>query len=163
MPRKSTPRKQKALARRKTALQLHVEGHTFAAIGAKLGVSKQRAHQLVQEQIEEAAKDRSALATKALDTDLERIDFVLRSLAPKVERGDDKAASAYLRALDRRARLLGLDSPDRSELSGPNGSPIAVVAPSPEVLHSRVAAAATRAARVADPGAAREPDGDGES
>jgi hypothetical protein len=165
-PKKPSSSKAGGSSRRKSALQLHVEGHTFEAIGRHLGVSRQRAHQLVTEELAAAAKERSALATKALDADLERIDFVLRSLAPKVTRGDDKAASAYLRALTRRAALLGLDAPTRSAstLSGPDGGPIAheIAATQPDALHARLAAAAARAALGAQPGAARDPDGDRE-
>ena len=163
-PKKPSSSKAAGSSRRKSALQLHMEGHTFEAIGKHLGVSRQRAHQLVTEELAAAAKDRSALATRALDADLERIDFVLRSLAPKVTKGDDKAASAYLRALTRRAALLGLDAPTRSSstLSGPDGGPIAheIASTQPDALHARLAAAAARAALGAQPGAAREPDGD---
>ena len=156
--KRSPKQKATSAARRKTALELHVEGRTFEAIGRELGVSRQRAHQLVQEQIAEAAAERAQLATRALDTDLERIDFVMRSLAPKVEAGDDKAAQAYLRALERRSKLLGLDAPVRTDatttLSGPDGGavPVAVeiAQTDPAALHARLAAAAARAARGPD-------------
>lgn len=163
-PKKPSSQKAAGVARRKTALQLHIEGHTFATIGQRLGVGRTRAHQLVTEQLTEAGAERSALASKALDTDLERVDFVLRSLAPKVARGDDKAASAYLRALSRRAALLGLDAPSRSELSGPDGSPIAheIASTEPAALGARLGAAAARAAREPDDAPAREADTDGE-
>ncbi len=163
-PKKQSSKKAAGSGRRKTALQLHIEGHTFETIGQRLGVSRQRAHQLVTEELAAAAKERSALASQALSVDLERIDYVLRSLAPKVTRGDDKAASAYLRALTRRAALLGLDAPTRSAstLSGPDGGPIAheIASTQPDALHARLAAAAARAALGAQPGATREPDGD---
>ena len=58
--KRSPKQKATSAARRKTALQLHVEGRTFEAIGRELGVSRQRAHQLVQEQIAEAAAARQA-------------------------------------------------------------------------------------------------------
>lgn len=153
---RSPAQKQKSASRRKTALQLHVEGYTFEAIGKHLGVTRQRAHQLVTEELDAAAKERSALAMKALDTDLERIDFVLRSLAPKVTKGNDKAAAAYLRALDRRAKLLGLDAPTRTDttLAGPDGGPVAheIATTTPDALHARLAAAASRATRGSQPG-----------
>lgn len=150
-------------SRRKTALQLHIEGHTFLVIGERLGVSRQRAHQLVREELDAASAERKELAGDALSVDLERIEFVLRSLAPKVERGDDKASQAYIRALDRRHKLLGLDAPTRNEHTGANGAPIAhqVAALEPTALHSRLAGVAARAARSADTAPARDPDGDG--
>lgn len=155
-PKKPSSSKAAGASRRKSALQLHVEGHTFVAIGARLGVSRQRAHQLVTEELADAAKERSALASQALNADLERIDFILRSLAPKVARGDDKAASAYLRALTRRAALLGLDAPTRTDatLSGPDGGPVAheIATTSPDALHARLAASVARATRGSQPG-----------
>jgi hypothetical protein len=163
-PTKPSSRKAAGVAKRKTALQLHVEGYTFEVIGQRLGISRQRAHKLVQEQIAEAAAERAQLATRALDTDLERVDFVLRSLAPKVEAGDDKAAQAYLRAMERRSKLLGLDAPVRTDgtttLTGPDGGAVAIeiAQAEPSALHARLAAAAARAARGADPGGAPPAD-----
>ena len=34
-------------SRRKTALQLHIEGHTFLVIGERLGVSRRQAERLI--------------------------------------------------------------------------------------------------------------------
>ncbi len=54
-------------------------------------------------------------------------------------------------------------APQRLELSGPQGSPIAheLAVTDPAALHARLAAAAARAARVPPPGGARPPDGAG--
>lgn len=164
-PKKTSSRKAAGAARRKTALQMHIEGHTFATIAHELGVGRTRAHQLVTEQLADAAKERKALASGALDTDLERIDFILRSLAPKVARGDDKAASACLRALGRRAALLGLDAPTRTTNAhtGPDGGPVAfeIASTEPAALHARLAASAARATRRPDGGGTGAPPGTG--
>lgn len=163
-PTKPSSRKAAGAASRKTALQLHIEGHTFEVIGKRLGISRQRAHKMVQEQLAEAAAERSKLGARALDTDLERVDFVMRSLVPRIEKGDDKAAQAYLRAMERRAKLLGLDAPTRTDsnttLTGPGGGAVAVdiASTDPTALHARLAAAAARAARGADPGATGDAD-----
>lgn len=155
-PKKPSSQKAGGIARRKKALQLHIEGHTFATIADRLGVSRTRAHQLVSEQLAEAVRERSSLASQALNADLERIDFVMRSLAPKVAKGNDKAAAAYLRALDRRAKLLGLDAPTRTDttLAGPDGGPVAheIASTSPDALHARLAASVARATRGSQPG-----------
>ena len=149
--------------KRKTALQLHVEGLTFKAIGAQLGVTKQRAHQLVQQELAEAAIERKAVAHQALDADLERVDFVLRSMAPLMA-SDPRAAQTYLKALERRARLLGLDAPTRTDgtttLTGPDGGAVAIeiAQAEPSALHARLAAAAARATRGADPNGAPPAD-----
>ena len=161
-PSRKPATKARSIARQKTALQLHIEGQTYEAIGKHLGVSRQRAHQMCKIEIAEAAAERREVATQALDADLERLDYVMRSLAPKVEKGDPKAATAFLRALERRSKLLGLDAPKRTEHTGPEGGPIAhqIAACEPAALHSRLAASASRAARGADPGATRDADRD---
>ena len=40
-------------------------------------------------------------------------------LAADVQRGDTKAITTEVRIMDRRAKLLGLDEPTKSEMSGP--------------------------------------------
>jgi hypothetical protein len=149
----------------KTALQLRTEGLTFEAIGQKLGITRQSAHEAVKRGLEAVAAERRALAGNLLDAELEQVDFVCRSLVPKVIKGDPKAAMAFLKAQERRAKLLGLDAPTRADttLSGPGGAPVevSVAVADPTALHARLAAAAARAARGADPGAAGGPDGDG--
>lgn len=155
--------------RRKSALQLRTEGFTFEEIGRRLGITRQAAHKLVQTELVAVADENRDLAGHVLEGELERVDFVLRSLAPKVEKGDPKAAQAYLRAMERRARLLGLDAPTRTDgttkLTGPDGGPVAleVAATEPAALHARIAAAVARATRGPDPGGAGadEPAGTG--
>lgn len=166
MARKPPPKPRHAArgaVQRKTALQLRTEGHTFEEIGRRLGVSRQAAHEAVGRELAIVAEDRKALAAHIIDQELERLDFVARSLEPKVAKGDPKAAQAFLAAMNRRAKLLGLDAPTRTEHTGADGAPIAhlVATSDPATLHSRAAAAAARAARVADAAPARDPHGDG--
>lgn len=158
-PRRAT----KSAVQRKTALQMRTEGHTFEQIGHALGITRQSAHEAVARELAVVAEDRKALAGHVLDQELERIDYVMRSLRPKVDKGDPKAAQAFLAAMNRRAKLLGLDAPTRTEHTGADGAPIAhlVATSDPATLHSRAAAAAARAARVADAAPARDPHGDG--
>lgn len=112
--RSSSPRRDaRSAVRRKTALALRVEGLTFAAIGAKLGVSLQAAHQQVRAELATVAAERKDLAEHQLAFELEQIDLVIRGMAPKVAKGDAKAGATLLRAMERRAKLLGLDAPDK--------------------------------------------------
>lgn len=131
----ATPRKRaqprvaaRSAARRKTALALRVEGLTLEAIGARLGVSKQRAHQILAGELAEVAAERKDLAEHQLEAELAAIDFVIAGMAPKVAKGDAKAATAYLRAMERRARLLGLDAPTKTDLTS-GGAPITPITP----------------------------------
>lgn len=115
MARKTPRRDARSAVRRKTAMQLRVEGLTIAAIGAKLGITKQSAHELIARELAEAAAARKDLAEHQLEAELAAVDFVLAGMAPKVAKGDAKAGATYLRAMERRAKLLGLDAPDKHE------------------------------------------------
>lgn len=127
--RRKTPRRDaRSAARRKTILELRVEGLTFAAIGARLGISPQAAHEALQRELAEVARERKGLAEHQLETELAAIDFVLRGMAPKVEKGDAKAATAYLRAMERRAKLLGLDKPTQVDVTS-GGEPLRLYLP----------------------------------
>lgn len=129
-PRRKTPRRDARNAvRRKTILELRVEGLTFAAIGTRLGISKQAAHEALRKELAEVATARKDLAEHQLEVELAGVDFVLAGMAPKVARGDAKAATAYLRAMERRAKLLGLDAPTKTDLTS-GGKPITPITPS---------------------------------
>lgn len=114
--------------RRKTALALRVEGLTLEAIGQRLGVSRQRAHQILAGELAEVAAERKDLAEHQLEAELAAIDFVIAGMAPKVEKGDAKAATAYLRAMERRAKLLGLDKPTQVDVTS-GGEPLRLYLP----------------------------------
>lgn len=166
MARKSPPKPKKAArgkVQRRNALDLRTQGHTFDQIGAALGITKQAAHELVERELAQVTAESKRFATTILDEELERCRFVLRSMAPKVAKGDPKAAQAFLRAEERIAKLLGIDAPTRAEVSGPNGTPIAheIASTTPDALHARLAAAVARATRGADPGGAHAADGAG--
>lgn len=169
MPRKPAPKKPRQRARgvvqRKNALQLRAEGHTYDQIAAKLKIAKSSAYELVERELSTVAAESKRFATTILDEELERCRFVLRSMAPKVAKGDPKAAQAFLRAEERIAKLLGIDAPTRAEVSGPHGTPIAheIASTTPDALHARLAAAVARAARGADSEGARPDDGAGAS
>jgi len=85
-------------------------------------------HQRVHRELAEASGLRRDLAEHQLETELEAIDFVLRGLAPRVEKGDPQAAASYLRAMERRAKLLGLDAPTKTDVTS-GGQAIVPVTP----------------------------------
>jgi len=152
-PRK-TARKARATARKRTALDLRIEGKTFEVIAKTLGISRQGAWDLVDRELKRLAEDTKDQAEELRALDLERVDFALRGLVGKVRRGVPPAAQAYLKALERRAHLLGLDAPSRHEHSGPDGAPI-------PLSDARTALAAALASAGADtaPEAAGDPTG----
>lgn len=72
-------------------------------------------------------------------TELHKCDQMEAGLASDAMGGDPSAVNSFLRVMQRRARLLGLDAP--TQVSGPGGGPIRVedVGVSDQVLASIVA------------------------
>ena len=56
--------------------------------------------------------------------DLERIERAVAGIWPKVKNGDERAVAQFVNLLQRRAKLLGLDAPQRQEHTGRDGEPI---------------------------------------
>lgn len=115
--RHTAARKAKAVAtvRSKDALALRCEGLTFDEIGKRLGVTKQRAFQIVKNALAAVAAECKELAEHQLAFELSQIDSVIRGMAPKSARGDARAGAVILKAMERRAKLLGLDAPEKHE------------------------------------------------
>lgn len=139
MPGAPRPRREaKSPQRRKSALALRIEGLTFEAIGERLGITRQAAHKLVAAELAAVTIENRAAAAELIEVEVERCRFVVRSMAPKVAKGDPRAALAFLRACERTAHLLGLDAPKRAEVSGPGGRPLYAPDTSPEALYARL-------------------------
>jgi hypothetical protein len=51
------------------------------------------------------------------DLELDRIEKVARALEPKVEQGDVRAAEVWNKLSERRSKLMGLDKPERREVT----------------------------------------------
>lgn len=109
-------RKQKGKAKRirnrsqmEQALELRKAGASYQAIGDTLGMSKTRAYELVMEGLKELNERVAEGAQEVRRMELERIDGILLALYP--QRKNPRVADSILRAMDRRARLMGLDAP----------------------------------------------------
>jgi DNA-binding CsgD family transcriptional regulator len=118
--------------RRRKALDLKAKGASYVQIGEALGVSNKTAYYDVQHAAAELDAETKILATRYIDIELQTLDLAQRNLVPVVQ-GTEKgikasdraaAANAIVRIGERRAKLLGLDAPDRHELSGRDGGPI---------------------------------------
>lgn len=142
--RTRTPRRDaRTAARRTTALELRAQGLTLEAIGARLGITRQSVHELLRREMAAAAETRRDLAEHQLEIDLAAIDAILAGLSTRIADGDPQAGATALRALERRARLLGIDAPTKTDLTSGGQS-----------LHDAHAAlAAALAGLAAEPGA----------
>lgn len=112
---------QVAEIRRLNAWNLRAQGKSYREIGAELGVSHVTAwkdveafHEAEANSIREEAKHHIAMA-------LQRNDRVIAVLQPLAESGDLEAADRLDKFEKRRAALIGMDAPDRKEITGKDG------------------------------------------
>jgi hypothetical protein len=93
------------------ALALRKSGVTYEAIARDLGVSVQSAHRAVKRALERLSGEIAESVTDVRRMELERLDAMLGALWPKAERGNLTAVDRVLHIMERRAKLLGLDTP----------------------------------------------------
>lgn len=112
---KSQTRAVQSHDRKLKALELRKAGYSYHRIGEALGCTKSQAHRDVgaalKLTLQEPADDVRAL-------EAERLDDLLRALWPDARNGNHGAIDRALRIMERRAKLLGLDAPTRTEHSG---------------------------------------------
>jgi len=106
-----------AVERRAQALELRKRGMSYRQIGQELGVSRNTAHKYVTAELDELRAETRASAEQLRDLELERLDQYLARLQPKIDDGDEKAIATALRVQERRAKLTGLDAPQRTEVT----------------------------------------------
>ena len=120
-------RKKKAAVRLATmqrtekAVALRLTGLLLREIGARLGVTRGRVSQMINAYLAEVRGRTLMGAEQLLALELSRIDALLMALWPN--RKLPKSASAILRVLERRHKLLGLDAPNRAELTSDDSAP----------------------------------------
>ena len=98
-------------------MQLRKAGVGYADIGTALGISTAGAYKSVMRALELLAEKTNENAEHVRDIELQRLDAMLKALWPRVLSGDEKAIDRVLRIMDRRARYLGLDAPERRDVT----------------------------------------------
>ena len=113
MARTKTADKKSAeiLERQYQALDLRRRGLSYRAIAAKLGVSHVQIRTDVESVLRQLADENKDKADEIRQLELERLDFVNMSLDGWVASGNPAATNAYIKAMERRAKLQGLDAP----------------------------------------------------
>jgi hypothetical protein len=104
--------------RRRAAVQLRISGKSWQEIADLLGYSsKGAACTDVRRALESAVKKLSIPLEAHRQLELDRLDAMQNALWADVLDGDTKAIDTSLKLMDRRAKLLGLDAPQRHELT----------------------------------------------
>jgi len=120
---KAAAKKLELAERRQTALSLRKSGASFRAIAAHIstipgneGYSEGRAHADVSACLKEINEKTSLDTEEYRSLELERLDTAQLAIAKKVQAGDLGSIDRWLRISERRAALLGLDSPVRLKI-----------------------------------------------
>ena len=97
--------------RRRQAVELRIEGHTFEVIGRIMGINRSNAYRLVKSELDQINKEtrESAEGLRALEA--MRLDSLHRAMWDKAIDGNFQAVDRVLKIMSRRAKLLGLDKP----------------------------------------------------
>jgi hypothetical protein len=94
---------------RRDALVLKTEGHlTFSEIGTRLGVTRQRAHQLFTEALQDVVSERRELAEYALDEELLLIAMEIRHMVEIAARPCDVCSGEAVTKVEVCPTCLGL-------------------------------------------------------
>lgn len=115
---KTAPATVEKLRRQQKALLLRRSGMSFEAIGQRLGISKSRAHALVQLGLQDAREQIVMQSDELRTEEISRLDGMLDKVYAKAAKGDLQAVDRVLKIGERRAKLLGLDAPVRTALQG---------------------------------------------
>jgi hypothetical protein len=110
--------------RRREVARMVRERIGYREIAVKLKVSKSTVGSDVQAILAEWRAEQVDNIERQRLIDLATIDEGIRPLLPKVRRGQLHATEVLLKLLARRAKMMGLDSPERHEWTGKDGGPI---------------------------------------
>lgn len=110
-----------ATGRRADALALRIKGLTFAGIGDALGVDTSTAYRYVRDALSSTLAECAELAEHLRELENQRLDELQASLWDKALAGVLPAADRILRIMERRAKLNGLDAPQKIAPTDPSG------------------------------------------
>jgi hypothetical protein len=122
------PHRIRVQERRAKALELRRAGLSFAEIGTELGVTKQTAHKLVQNELKDLSAAIRDQADELRAEEADRLNAAAAAIWPAVQKGHLRAQEVFIKNRARYSDLLGLDlMPDRE----PVGPPQIVVVTAP--------------------------------
>jgi transcriptional regulator with XRE-family HTH domain len=102
--------------RRQKVIELRIAGWSQERIAQDLGLSRRRVRQIIRREIEKARRRLRECADELLQLELDRLDRYLVCLNDRITAGEPRAIEVALKISERRARLMGLDAPERKEV-----------------------------------------------
>ena len=113
-----------ALDKQMRALELRKAGVSYSDIAKSLGYkSASGAFAAVRSALIKTLRE-PADELRALE--LERLDALWFTYYPMAKRGDLQAMDRCIKIMERRAKMLGIDAPQRTETTGAGGGPIQI-------------------------------------
>lgn len=101
------------LDRQRRSLEFKLAGMSYRRIAEQTGVSAQQAYTDVQNALTEYIREPTE---EVRQQEAARLDRLMMTHWPKALEGDHDALNAVLRIMDRRAKLLGVDQPQKVDL-----------------------------------------------
>lgn len=98
------------------ALDYRLKSMSYRDIGKKMGITVGTAHRYVQTAIKVIQEKYTEKADALVTLERQKLDKLEADLVDLVRGGDVKATTAMLKIMERRAKLLGLDEPSKSEV-----------------------------------------------
>lgn len=121
---RTSPASARSAVLQEKALQARLRGLSHAGIANEIGISKTHAHRLVTAALADARQKTADAADEALTVELLRLDALWPENFDRARAGDVAAVHACMRIMERRAKLLGLDAPEKREVTGKDGVPL---------------------------------------
>lgn len=103
---------------RQTAMELRKGGMSYRAIAQTMGVNVHTAYDYVQAELLELRKETTEDTQTVRDMELARCDEMMAGLEEGIKAGDPMSVNAAIRVMERRARLMGLDAPEKKSVTG---------------------------------------------
>jgi hypothetical protein len=116
---------QEAIIRERHALALEMRkfGYSYEQIGEHFETTPAAARGLVKSAMENAIREPGQ---EVIDLEITRLDQLYRAAFNAVTEGDTDAVTKCLAIMQRRAKYLGLDAPEKKEVTGANGGPMQI-------------------------------------
>lgn len=96
-------------------LRLRVKGLTYDEIGRELGVNPKTAMRHVQKGLAKLRQQNLELSAELLALEVARTEGIHAAMQPGVEQGDPQSAAVQLRGVEIRAKMIGLNAPEKHE------------------------------------------------
>ncbi|MFC9497629.1 hypothetical protein [Streptomyces sp. NPDC056982] len=111
--------------RRAQAIALRLAGMDYDTIAERLGYSSRgAATKDICRTLDAYRQEEEAKVEEWRQLESQRLDRLQAAAWAKAAKGDLKAIETVLKVISQRCKLLGLDMPQRTELSGPDGGAV---------------------------------------